>query len=90
MPGMLEAIYIRGEAKFGKGDWDGAIQEFECAALLKPDSARIHNARGMARQAKGDLTGAIADFKRANELKPDWAQARENLDRALRMRTQPI
>jgi len=60
-----------GNAKYSKGDLDGAIADYTKAIELKPDVAGAYGNRGAAKQIKGDLDGAIADYTKAIELKPD-------------------
>src|SRR4029077_18844208 len=60
----------RGLAKEAKGDYDGAIADFNRAIELDPKLAIFYTNRGLAKEAKGDLDGAIADYTRAIELDP--------------------
>jgi len=69
------AFYTRGTEKLAKGDYDGAIEEFNRAIQLKPAYADAYTGRGTAKLAKGDNDGAIEEFNRAIQLKPQFADA---------------
>jgi len=69
------AFNNRGDARYKKGDPDGAMQDFEQAIRLKPDYATAFYNRGLARKGKGDLEGALQDYETAIRLKPDYASA---------------
>jgi tetratricopeptide (TPR) repeat protein len=69
------AFNNRGNARYGKGDLAGAIEDWTEAIRLKPDSAVAFSNRGAARRDKGDLAGAIEDWTEAIRLKPDYAAA---------------
>lgn len=58
----------RGISRFGKGDTDAALSDFDHAIELSPGLAEAHLNRGKARRAKGNLDGAIEDYERAIEL----------------------
>jgi tetratricopeptide (TPR) repeat protein len=63
----------RGITRFGKGDTNGALADFDRALELEPDLADAHLLRGKARRAKGNLDGAIEDiedYEKAIELDP--------------------
>jgi len=68
----------RGNAKKNKGDFDGAIADYNRAIELNPQDAGAYNNRGIAKKNKGDLDGAIADFNRAIELNPRLSEAYNN------------
>ena len=70
-----EDYHNRGNAKAAKGDFDGAIADFNEAIRLKLDFEDAFFNRGNAKTAKGDLDGAIADFDAAIHLKPDYVDA---------------
>jgi tetratricopeptide (TPR) repeat protein len=58
----------RGEARFAKGDWAGAIEDFTRSRDIVPESAekkKLLAWRGRAKAAAGDLEGARADLRDA-------------------------
>ena len=48
------------------------------------DESAVHDHRGTALYHQGDLDGAIAEYRKALAIKPDDADARKNLDDALK------
>ena len=73
------ADYVnRGVVRYGKGDADGAIADFNKAIEIDPKSAEAYYDRGNLRRAKSDLDGAIADYTKAIEIDPQYANARYN------------
>jgi len=74
-PDYADAFINRGNARYAKGDFDGAIEDYDEAIRLKPDDADAFYNRGNVRKAKGDLDGAIEDYDEAIRLKPDYAEA---------------
>ena len=60
-----EDFFIRGEDKYQKGDYQGAIQAFSQAIVLNPNYAQAYNNRGTARRTLGNSQGAVADFNQA-------------------------
>jgi tetratricopeptide (TPR) repeat protein len=70
--------FERGNTRFGRGDFEGAIKGYSEAIRLKPDYAVAFNCQGSARFGKGDFEGAIEDYSEAIRLKPDYAVALTN------------
>ena len=71
--------YFRsGRAKSDKGDFDGAIADYNEAIRLKPDYAIAWNNRGFVKRRKDDLDGAIADYNEAIRLRPNYEEAIQN------------
>jgi len=73
----------RGNVKYGKGDYDGAIAYFEKARSLaatktSPRLAFAYNKRGNVKSKKGDYDGAIKDCDEAIKLNPKYAAAYNN------------
>src|SRR5215510_8125917 len=59
--------FNRGVAKKAKGDFEGAIADYNLAIELDPKYSAAYFHRGIAKQAKGDLKGAIGDINGAIE-----------------------
>ena len=57
----------RGKAKYEKGDYDGAIADFDKAISLDSNDVDAYNGRGKAKDRKGDHEGAKADHEKALE-----------------------
>ena len=93
-PRYAAAFYNRGNAKYDKGDYAGAIADYDGAIKLDPDDAQALNNRGNAYANRRDFDRAIADLTQALKLRPDYAQghndrgvafaAKGDLDRARR------
>jgi tetratricopeptide (TPR) repeat protein len=62
------AYYNRGIAKLDKGDFDGAIADYNRVIELDPKFTDAYCNRALAKHDKGDVDGAIADYTRAIEL----------------------
>jgi len=63
----------RGLERQGKGDLEGAIDDYTKAVALKARPSTIataYNNRANARMSKNDLEGAISDYSKAIELQP--------------------
>jgi len=89
-PDYANAHQNLGVALEGRGQSDAAIAHYQRALELKPDYPDItHNNLGSALARRGQLDAAIVHFRKALELRPDYAEARNNLDLALRLRGQP-
>jgi lipoprotein NlpI len=58
---------------YTKLDFDRAIEDYNEAIRLKPDSAQAYNNRGVVYRAKGTFDKAIADFDAAIHLNPNDA-----------------
>jgi len=64
-------------------DFAGAIEVYQCALAVSPQSPRAWFARGCAEIAREEFAPAIPCFERAIALRPEWLEARHNLARAL-------
>jgi len=60
-----------------------AIQEYEHAIRIEPDSAEAHYNLGKALLQEGRLEEAMAHFEQALRIQPDYAAAHYNLANAL-------
>jgi len=72
------AYLNRSNAKYTKGDMNGAIADATKAIELKPDDVIAYFNRGIEKHTKGDMDGAIADYTKAIELEPDYVNAYVN------------
>ena len=68
------ALNARGDAYYGKGQIDLAINKFDEAIKLAPGFARAFNGRGMAYIGKAQFDRAIQDFDQAIKLSPQFAE----------------
>ena len=60
-----EDFFIRGEDKYQKGDYQGAIAAYTQAIALNPNYAQAYHNRGIPRSNLGDEQGAVADYNQA-------------------------
>jgi tetratricopeptide (TPR) repeat protein len=68
----------QGIAKQNKGDWDGAMADYNQAIRLDPNYSAAYDNRGNVKRQKGDLNGAMADIDQAIQLNPKNALAYNN------------
>jgi len=73
-----EDFFIRGEDKYQKGDYQGAIAAYTQAIALNPNYAQAYHNRGIARSKLGDKQGAVADYNQALRINPNYAKAYYN------------
>jgi spermidine synthase len=81
--------YQRATDLLEQGRFKEAVNEFDEALLLSPDSVQAHNNLGIALASLGRLDDAIDQFKRALEVQPGFEDARRNLATALERRGRP-
>ena len=62
------AYHNRAEARWRKGDLDGAIADYTKAIELDPGLVRAYDGRARAYTSKGDYIHAVGDARRAREL----------------------
>ncbi|WP_076790998.1 tetratricopeptide repeat protein [Chlorobium sp. KB01] len=67
-PLTAEEYYLSGKAKYHLKDYTGAIEDYNRAAELAPDIAKIFGSRGAAKRKLGDKRAAIADAQQAARL----------------------
>lgn len=60
----------RGDDKYSRGDFEGAIIDYTNAIDINPGNAVAYNNRGNARKGLELYREAIADYSRAAEIKP--------------------
>ncbi|KAB8332687.1 tetratricopeptide repeat protein [Scytonema tolypothrichoides VB-61278] len=75
---FIEVFYRRGEEKARKGDYKGAIVDFNEFLRLNPNGFKAYYNRGLARQKLGDYEGAIIDFDKYLRFNPNDVEARQN------------
>ncbi len=73
-PNNAKTYYNRGNAYYGKGQYDRAIVDFNKAISLDSNNAfAYYNNRGYAYYGKGQYDRAIADYNMAISLYPNYA-----------------
>ena len=80
--GLAVTFNNRGNAYQSKGDYPRAIQDYDEAIRIDPDSALAFNNRGSAFQHMGNYDRAIQDYDQAIRLDPSSALAHNNRGRA--------
>ncbi|HBB31754.1 MAG TPA: hypothetical protein DDZ80_11760 [Cyanobacteria bacterium UBA8803] len=66
-------IFQRGKDKYQRGDYSGAIEDFNQVLTLVPDHPETYILRGLARYRLDDTKGAVEDFRQASLLDPKAA-----------------
>ena len=83
-PGYAPAWRNLGAASFNQGDIAGAVEAFQDAVRLQPDSADAHYTLGLAlSRTPGRLDDAVAQYREALRLAPGDSAAQGALDAAL-------
>jgi len=72
------ALNNRGVARRLKGEYDLALQDYNEAIRLNPNSASQFNNRGVIYRIKGEYDQAIADYSKAISLRSDYPAAYYN------------
>ncbi|HEY9834121.1 MAG TPA: tetratricopeptide repeat protein, partial [Stenomitos sp.] len=67
--------FKQGLNKFHRGDYRGAIQDFNQALRFNADFAEVYYYRGISRYKKGDYLGAINDYSQVLRVNPHNAEA---------------
>lgn len=75
---LVKVLNNRGLAYSNKAGYDQAIQDFDRALTLSPDTVEALNNRGLAFEQKGDFDRAVEDYDRAIRLQPGYAHAFNN------------
>src|ERR1051326_5051166 len=68
----------RGVAKQNKGDFEGALADYNRAIALDPYDPTPYNNRGLIETAKGNLDAAITDFNHAVQIDAKNAETFDN------------
>jgi tetratricopeptide (TPR) repeat protein len=83
-PGYAPAWRNLGAASFNQGDIAGAVEAFQDAVRLQPDSADAHYTLGLAlSRTPGRTDDAVAQYREALRLAPGDSAAQGALDAAL-------
>src|SRR5215813_6416330 len=69
------AYFNRGNDKFARKNYPGALEDFDAAIAFDPNFAAAYLNRGNAEFAQGNINAAIKDFDRAIEINPQLAEA---------------
>jgi tetratricopeptide (TPR) repeat protein len=72
---LASAHRNRGLAYVKRGDYAGAVADFDEAIRLNPQFSFAYNSRGYAYAMKGDFDRAIADYNEAIRLDPRYGLA---------------
>ncbi|MGB8370368.1 MAG: tetratricopeptide repeat protein [Limisphaerales bacterium] len=78
-----EANYLIGNSLLHQGRAEEALEHFQKALALQPESATFHNGLGNALYQKGRMDEAIIQYQKALVLQPKSAAAYEYLGEAL-------
>jgi Tfp pilus assembly protein PilF len=82
-------FYFRqGISSMYQGDYETALERFDEALALNPNSARAHNLRGVAFFRLRDFKNAEEEFRKATALDASYAEAYNNLGSVLFARQQ--
>jgi Flp pilus assembly protein TadD len=74
-----EASFFVGNSLLNQGRVDEAVEHFQKALALEPESATFHFALGNALCRGRRMDEAIVQYQKALEIKPDFAEAHNNL-----------
>jgi serine/threonine protein kinase len=72
---LVAAYYLRGNARRINENYDGALEDYEMARRLDPDSSRPYFLSGLVWQEKGDNARAIRNYSEAIAKSPDQIPA---------------
>ena len=82
-PTAWGAYYALGDLALKDGQVAQAIQYYEIALKIRPNTAEVHNAMGVALLKSGQVSEAIEEHKKAVEIYDGLAAAHYNLGKAL-------
>ncbi|WRH65759.1 MAG: tetratricopeptide repeat protein [Planktothrix sp. GU0601_MAG3] len=80
----IKEIHNQGLKKAQKGEYKGAIENFNLVLMIKPDSATTYISRGVCYLKLGNLEKAIQDCDKAIEIDPKNPTAYYNKGNNLR------
>jgi tetratricopeptide (TPR) repeat protein len=86
-PDLPDAFVGRGEARFGVGDYDGAVTDLSEALKREPRHFVALQTLSRIAEARGDWTGALAAWRKALEIDPHTPGGDERL-RTLRTKAE--
>jgi tetratricopeptide (TPR) repeat protein len=68
-------FFLQAEDKYNRGDFKGAIADFDQVLRLNPSYEAVYTGRGSARSNSGDEKGAIEDLTQAIRINPNNIRA---------------
>lgn len=68
---VISTFYWSGWEKAEKGDFTGAMKDFDAVIKTRPNDARAYVSRGKIKENINDFLGAIEDYAAAMELNPE-------------------
>jgi tetratricopeptide (TPR) repeat protein len=68
-------FFLQADTKLSKGDYKGALADFNQVLRLNPNYKAAYTGRGVARGGLGDLKGAIEDLSQALQIDPNNIRA---------------
>lgn len=77
-PNNAKTYYVRGLTKFDKGDFSGAIADFDRAIQTQSDYAEAYFYRGLAYFELKDLPKSMADYNKAIDVNAGYVDAYYN------------
>jgi tetratricopeptide (TPR) repeat protein len=83
---LANALYDEAATAIERGDHERAITQLREAIGLKPGYAAAHNNLGIALASQGLIKDAIVEWEAALRVDPNLTGARQNLERARRIR----
>lgn len=75
---VVEVFFRRGEENARRGDYQGAIADFNEFLRLNPNGFKAYYERGLARQKLGNYKAAVIDFDMYLQFNPNDVEARCN------------
>ena len=83
-----EVYFLRGKARYNKGECGMAILDYNKAIKLNPRNPEYYNCRGISKIRTGEFAEAYADFDKALKVDPMfvYAQFKKNINRFMKHR----